>query len=119
MGIRRDSHDSERFKRAPNAWIISFNPPPGFRHRAWRATMRPVIPTAIQLGDETCSGRRLIGMGYKGYGTNVGQTLFDHRLTHCAFADDMTLIARNWTSMKHMLAIVRKSLAKFGLTLRP
>ena len=44
---------------------------------------------------------------------------FGHRLTHCAFADDMTLIARNWTSMKRMLAMVRRSLAQFGLTLHP
>jgi len=55
----------------------------------------------------------------RGYGTNVGQRLSGQRLTHCAFADDMTLMARSWTSMKRMLSMVQKSLTSFGLTLHP
>ena len=55
----------------------------------------------------------------RGCGTNVGMTLQGQRLTHCAFADDMTLISRSWLSMKRMMAKVRASFAKYGLTLHP
>jgi hypothetical protein len=55
----------------------------------------------------------------RGYGTNVGSTLRGERLTHVAFADDMTLVARSWTSMKKMLAMLRDALAKRGLALHP
>ena len=36
----------------------------------------------------------------RGYGTNVVREMSGNRLTHVMFADDMTLIARCWTSMK-------------------
>ena len=55
----------------------------------------------------------------RGYGTNVGATLRGERLTHVAFADDMTLVARRWVSMKRMLSILRAALSKRGLTLHP
>ena len=55
----------------------------------------------------------------RGYGTNVGQSLTNKRLTHVAFADDMTLIARSWTSLKRMVAMVREALLKRGLCLHP
>ena len=35
----------------------------------------------------------------RGYGTNVGKMLCGKRLTHIAFADDQTLVARSWTSL--------------------
>ena len=55
----------------------------------------------------------------RGYGTNVGQFLRGERLTHVAFADDMTLVSRSWLSMKRMLSTLRESLASRGLTLHP
>ena len=55
----------------------------------------------------------------RGYGTNVGQAVTGDRLTHVAFADDMTLLARSWTMLKRMLSQVRDALAKRGLTLHP
>ena len=55
----------------------------------------------------------------RGYGTNVGATLRGERLTHVAFADDMTLVARSWVSMKRMLSTLRAALSKRGLTLHP
>ena len=36
----------------------------------------------------------------RGYGTDVGYEFRGHRLTHIAFADDQTLIAKSWLSMK-------------------
>ena len=55
----------------------------------------------------------------RGYGTNVGRDVFGARLTHVMFADDMTLIARSWTSMKRMLQTLREALARVGLRLHP
>ena len=55
----------------------------------------------------------------RGYGTSVGTTLRGKRLTHIAFADDMTLVARSWISMKRMLATLRSALAARGLALHP
>ena len=55
----------------------------------------------------------------RGYGTNVGETVKGERLTHVAFADDMTIIARSWTSLKRMLSQLRAALAKRGLKLHP
>ena len=55
----------------------------------------------------------------RGYGTNVGQTLQGERLTHVAFADDMTLVARSWLSMRRMLSTLRGALARRGLALHP
>ena len=46
-------------------------------------------------------------------------TLRGERLTHAAFADDMTLMSRSWISMKRMLSTLRDALAKSGLTLQP
>ena len=55
----------------------------------------------------------------RGYGTNVGMTVKGDRLTHVAFADDMTVLARSWISMKRMLSTLRDALGKRGLTLHP
>jgi hypothetical protein len=55
----------------------------------------------------------------RGYGTNIGATVKGERLTHVAFADDMTLVSRSWLSMKRMLMTLRKSLAERGLALHP
>ena len=55
----------------------------------------------------------------RGYGTNVGMSLSGHRLTDVAFADDMTIVARIWLSMKRMLRMLREALSKRGLTLHP
>ena len=53
----------------------------------------------------------------RGYGTNIGQT-GGTRLTHLAFADDMTIIARSWISSKRMIALLRAALRKRGLKLQ-
>ena len=55
----------------------------------------------------------------RGYGSNVGQTFSGERLTHVAFADDMTLLARSWTMIRRMVSHVRAALAKRGLSLHP
>ena len=55
----------------------------------------------------------------RGYGTNVGATLRGRRLTHVAFADDMTLVSRSWLSMKRMVLTLREALARRGLALHP
>jgi len=41
------------------------------------------------------------------------------RLTHVAFADDCTLIAKTWTSLKRMICTLREALRKRGLSLHP
>ena len=41
------------------------------------------------------------------------------RLTHVAFEDDCTLLARSWTSMKRMILSLREALRKRGLNLHP
>ena len=55
----------------------------------------------------------------RGYGTNVGQDVRGDRLTHIAFADDVTLVARTWLSMKRMLIMIRDALSRRGLSLHP
>ena len=55
----------------------------------------------------------------RGYGTNVGQTLRGYRITHVAFADDQTLIARSWLSMRRMIFLHRNALRPRGLSLHP
>ena len=55
----------------------------------------------------------------RGYGTNVGQTANGQRVTHVAFADDMTLIASSWTSLKRMVILLPESLQRRGLELHP
>lgn len=55
----------------------------------------------------------------RNYGTNVGMSLRGERLTRIAFADDMTLTTRSWTSMKRMLSTLRDALAKRGFALHP
>ena len=79
----------------------------------------PLSPLLFNLVMKNVLGDVLPVWGRRGYGTNVGSTVRGQRLTHCSFADDMTLIARSWLSMKRMLVMVRDSLAKFGLTLHP
>ena len=41
------------------------------------------------------------------------------RVTHVAFADDMTLVATSWLSMKRMLSTLRQALARRGLAPHP
>jgi len=53
------------------------------------------------------------------YGSNVGETVQGHRITHVMFADDMTLMARSAISMKRMLKMLRVALMKRGLCLHP
>ena len=55
----------------------------------------------------------------RGYGTEVGRDMTGPRLTHVAFADDCTLIARSWTSMKRMILSLRDALQRRGLSLHP
>lgn len=55
----------------------------------------------------------------RGYGTNVGASIRGERLTHVAFADDMTLVTTTWASMKRMLSMLRNALAQRGLALHP
>ena len=69
-----------------------------------------LVMTSVLAEVETIWQRR-------GYGSNVGQGLNGRRLTHVAFACDMTLIARSWISLKRMLAILRGALSKRGLDL--
>ena len=40
-------------------------------------------------------------------------------MTHVALADDMTLIANSWTSLKRMVILLRESLQRRGLELHP
>ena len=56
---------------------------------------------------------------WRGYGTEVGRELFGRRLTHIAFADDVTLVARSWVSLKRMIALLRDALKRRGLDLHP
>ena len=55
----------------------------------------------------------------RGYGTNVGATIAGGRLTHVAFADDMTLVSRSWLAMKRIILTLRGALAQRGLALHP
>jgi hypothetical protein len=55
----------------------------------------------------------------RGYGTEVGKTLEGKRITHVALADDMSLLARSWTSLKRMVLTLRTALANRGLKLHP
>ena len=55
----------------------------------------------------------------RGYGTNVGRGLKGGRLTHCAFADDITLVSRSWSSLKKMITAIKEALARRGLNLHP
>ena len=43
----------------------------------------------------------------RGYGTEVGSLPGRPRLTHVAFADDCTLVARSWLSLKRMMTELR------------
>ena len=55
----------------------------------------------------------------RGYGTDVGRSVEGKRLTHVAFADDMSIIAKSWISLKRMVLSLREALAKRGLRLHP
>jgi hypothetical protein len=56
----------------------------------------------------------------QGFGTNVGQdAVSQSRLTHIEFVDDVTVIARSWSSMRQMFLDLRGELAKYGLSLHP
>ena len=55
----------------------------------------------------------------RGYGISVGEAVMGERLTHVAFADDMTIISRNFLSLQRMLRQLREVLAKRGLNLHP
>ena len=53
------------------------------------------------------------------YGTNIGNLGLGARLTHVAFADDCTLVARSWLTLKRMMLQLRDGLKKRGLSLHP
>jgi hypothetical protein len=55
----------------------------------------------------------------RGYGTDVGRSIDGKRLTHVAFADDVSIVAKNWISLKRMVLSLRAALAKRGLRLHP
>ena len=55
----------------------------------------------------------------RGYGSDVGTEWRQHRLTHVAFADDVTLIASSWLTLKRMIVHLKDALGKRGLTLHP
>ena len=55
----------------------------------------------------------------RGYGTEVGRATRGERLTHVAFADDCTLIARSWLSLHRMILGLRDALLRRGLRLHP
>ena len=55
----------------------------------------------------------------RGYGTDVAREEGQKRLTHVAFADDVTLIARSWLSLQRMIMTLRDALQRRGLTLHP
>ena len=55
----------------------------------------------------------------RGYGTEVGRGLGGKRLTHVSFADDVTLVARSWLSLKRMALELRRLLLLRGLRLHP
>ena len=56
----------------------------------------------------------------EGFGTNIGKDLVTgRRLTHIAFVDDVTLITRNWLSLKSMIKDLKERLAGWGLSLHP
>jgi len=55
----------------------------------------------------------------RGYGTNIGQTARGERITHVAFADDQTLVARSWLSMQRMVLSLKLAIEKRGLLLHP
>ena len=50
----------------------------------------------------------------------VGQdAVSQRRLTHVAFVDDVTLVARSWPSLREMLTDLWEELQKYGLSLHP
>eukprot|EP00959_Pyramimonas_sp_CCMP1952_P044984 939741-Pyramimonas_sp.AAC.1 len=56
--------------------------------------LSPVLSNLVMtqiLDEASCVWQR------RGYGTIVGQALNGRRLTHVAFADDVTLTSRTWT----------------------
>ena len=55
----------------------------------------------------------------RGYGTPVGQWITGKKLTHIAFADDVTLLAHSWLQLKRMVCMLRNSLQARGLRLHP
>ena len=55
----------------------------------------------------------------RGYGAAVGYFHRGPGLTHVAFADDCTLAATSWTSLKRMILQLREALHRRGLSLHP
>lgn len=56
----------------------------------------------------------------RGYGTAIGSIVPDRsRLSHVAFADDCTLVAHSWLSLKRTALQCWEGLRKRGLTLHP
>ena len=53
------------------------------------------------------------------YATNVGAIRKDDRLTHVAFADDMTLLSRSCISMKRMLSMLSNVFLEVGNDFAP
>ncbi len=55
----------------------------------------------------------------RGNGTEFGRGLSGKSLAHVAFADDVTLVARTWLSLKRMVLELRQRLMERGLRLHP
>ena len=55
----------------------------------------------------------------KGFGTNIGQDLSGRRLTHVAFVDDVTLVAKNFSMLKAMMTDLKDRLMQWGLKVHP
>lgn len=79
----------------------------------------PLLPLLFNRVINQALEEALVVWRRRGYGTALGQYLRVERLTHVAFADDVTLVSRDWLPMKRMLSKLRKSLAAQGLTLHP
>ena len=55
----------------------------------------------------------------RGFGTLVGSSCLSQKLTHVAFADDVTLVSRSWPQLKSMILDLRDALRARGLELHP
>ena len=79
----------------------------------------PISPLLFVIAMKHVMASVQVSWQEKGFGTEVGKNDDSHRLTHVAFADDLTLVTTSWASMQQMLVDVQEALASFGLTLHP